>query len=83
MASSEGPVSSAVSQGKAEADASRLKDGTFDTGKYILEGSLTLLAKLRVEMEGASGKHLLDAGKLWMTTANGVFRAKRRQKEKA
>lgn len=59
-----------------------LIDGTVAPPKFILDGSLMLLAKLRQEMEGATGKELREIGKLWTSTANGVFRARRRLAEK-
>lgn len=59
-----------------------LINGTVPPPKFILDGSLMLLAKLRQEMEGATGKELREIGKLWTSTANGVFRARRRLAEK-
>ena len=66
----------------AETNGVRLMNGTIAPEKFILDGTLKLLAKLDAEMEGASGRALIDTGKLWMTTANGVLRAKRRLKER-
>lgn len=66
----------------AETNAERLINGTLKPEKFILDGSLKFLAALDAERDIAKGKHLLDVGKLWMTTANGVMRARRRLREK-
>lgn len=73
---------SAVAAMSAETNALRLRNGTLKPEQFILDGTLKLLAKLDAELEIATGKALIDTGKLWMTTANGVLRAKRRLKDK-
>lgn len=67
---------------EAETNGARLKAGEIKPEQFILDGTLLLLSKLNAEMVTASSKHLLDVGKLWMTTANGVLRARRRLKDK-
>lgn len=66
----------------AETNGKRLISGELKPEKFILDGTLKLLAALDAERDIAKGRHLLDVGKLWMTTANGVMRARRRLREK-